>query len=223
MEPHQPPLSPVIAIDGPSASGKGTVAQRVAQALGFDYLDSGALYRLTALAALRQGVSWQDEQALCPIAQNLAVHFTEQHLFLDGDDVSSSIRSENISAGASQVAAWPQVRAALLARQRAFAHAPGLVADGRDMGSVVFPQAALKVFLTASAEVRGQRRYQQLLSYGQHADLAAITHDLERRDQRDRERPVAPLLQQADAYLLDTSTLTIGQAVTQILAWWQAN
>ncbi|GAB7125697.1 (d)CMP kinase [Silvimonas sp. JCM 19000] len=213
---------PVIAIDGPSASGKGTIAQRVAAALGFHYLDSGALYRLTALAASRQSIHWDDEHGVAAIAHGLDVRFEGEHIFLAGDDVSHVIRSETIGVGASQVAALPLVRAALLERQRAFAQMPGLVADGRDMGSVVFPQAPLKVFLTATAEVRATRRYKQLLGRGESADLAAITADLEARDARDRARSVAPLQQLPDAHLLETSALGIEAAVGQVLQWWQA-
>ncbi len=215
-------LVPVIAVDGPSASGKGTVAQRVAAALGFHYLDSGALYRLAALAAARAGVSWDDENAVATVAQTLDVKFEGEHILLAGSDVSTAIRTESIGVGASKVAAFAQVRAALLERQRAFAHVPGLVADGRDMGSVVFPQAPLKVFLTASAAVRAERRYKQLLGRGEAADLAAITADLEARDARDRARSVAPLKQLPDAHLLDTSAMDVDAAVKQILDWWQA-
>ncbi|KPC52736.1 (d)CMP kinase [Amantichitinum ursilacus] len=214
---------PVIAIDGPSASGKGTIAQRVADALGFHYLDSGALYRLTALAASRQGIHWDDEHGVAAVAHALDVRFAGEHIYLAGDDVSHMIRSETIGVGASQVAALPLVRAALLERQRAFAQAPGLVADGRDMGSVVFPQAPLKVFLTATAEVRAERRYKQLIGRGENADLAAITADLEARDARDRARSVAPLRQLPDAHLLETSALGIEAAVGQVLQWWHAN
>ncbi|HSC78952.1 MAG TPA: (d)CMP kinase [Chitinolyticbacter sp.] len=214
-------LVPVIAIDGPSASGKGTVAQRVAEALGFHYLDSGALYRLTALAAGRRGLSWDDEVAVAGVAAALDARFDGETIVLDGADVSSAIRSEDIGVGASRVAALPAVRAALLQRQRGYARMPGLVADGRDMGSVVFPEAPLKVFLTASAAVRATRRYQQLIGRGEAADLAAITADLEARDARDRARSVSPLAQQADALLLDTDGLGIAEAVDQVLAWWR--
>ncbi|WP_348945025.1 (d)CMP kinase [Chitinibacter sp. FCG-7] len=211
---------PVIAIDGPSASGKGTVAQRVAQALGFHYLDSGAIYRLTALAAQQQGVSWSDEDAVSSTAQYLDVVFNGETILLAGVDVSNTIRSEEIGSGASQIAALPKVRAALLARQQAFANAPGLVADGRDMASVVFPVAPLKIFLTASASARAERRYKQLITRGEGADLAVITADLEARDERDRARAVAPLAQANDAYLLDTTEMGIDAAVAQVLLWW---
>ena len=211
---------PVIAIDGPSASGKGTVAQRVAAVLGFHYLDSGALYRLTALAAQRQGLSWEDESGVAAVAAHLDVVFEGERVLLAGDDVSVAIRSEEMGGGASKVAALPAVRAALLERQRVFARLPGLLADGRDMGSVVFPNAPLKIFLTASAQVRAERRYKQLIARGDIADLAEITADLEARDARDRARTVAPLQQLPDALLLETSQLNIEQAVAQVLAWW---
>ena len=210
---------PVIAIDGPSASGKGTVAARIAAALGFSYLDSGALYRLTALAAQRAGVAWDDEAGVARLAAGLDVVFAEDSIRLAGEEVGEAIRSEEMSSGASQVAALPAVRAALLFRQRAFGRAPGLVADGRDMGSVVFPGAPVKVFLTASAEARAERRYKQLISKGFSANLEPILLDLRQRDERDSRRSVAPLQQEADARLLDTTHLTIKQAVTQVLAW----
>ncbi|MBN8461906.1 MAG: bifunctional 3-phosphoshikimate 1-carboxyvinyltransferase/cytidylate kinase [Dechloromonas sp.] len=211
--------APVIAIDGPSASGKGTVAARVAAALGFAYLDSGALYRLTALAARQAGIDWTDEAGVAAIAGGLDVTFSETGIRLDGEPVGDAIRSEEISAGASQVAALPAVREALLFRQRAFNTAPGLVGDGRDMGSVVFPRAPLKVFLTASAEARAERRYKQLIEKGFSANLPDLLLDLRQRDDRDSRRSVAPLRQEADARLLDTTGLTIEQAVNQVLAW----
>lgn len=213
---------PVIAIDGPSASGKGTVAQRVAAVLGFHYLDSGALYRLTALAAQRLGIDWRDEPAVTLVAAKLDVVFDGERILLAGDDVSLAIRTEEMGIGASTVAALPAVRVALLARQREFAQMPGLLADGRDMGSVVFPDAPLKIFLTATAAVRAERRYKQLLGRGEAADLAAITAELEARDERDRVRAVAPLMQLPDALLLETSNLSIEQTVAQVLAWWQS-
>ena len=212
-------IAPVIAIDGPSASGKGTVAARVAAALGYAYLDSGALYRLTALAAQRAGVAWTDEAQVAVIAAALDVVFSESDIRLNGELVGDAIRTEDISAGASQVAALPAVRDALLFRQRVFNTAPGLVGDGRDMGSVIFPQAKLKVFLTASAEVRAERRYKQLIDKGFSANLPHLLSDLQQRDARDSQRSVAPLRQEADARLLDTSHLTIEQAVKQVLDW----
>lgn len=211
--------APVIAIDGPSASGKGTVAARVAAALGYDYLDSGALYRLTALAAKRAGIGWADEAGVAAIAAGLDIEFSENDVRMAGVPVGDAIRTEDISSGASQVAALPAVRAALLFRQRVFNSAPGLVGDGRDMGSVVFPQASLKVFLTASAEARAERRYKQLIEKGFSANLADLLQDLKQRDERDSQRSVAPLRQEADARLLDTTGLTIEQAVNQVLAW----
>jgi len=211
--------APVIAIDGPSASGKGTVAARVAAALGFAYLDSGALYRLTALAAQRAGVAWDDEAGVAAIAAGLDVVFTGEDIHLAGVLVGDAIRTEEISAGASKVAALPAVREALLFRQRAFNTAPGLVGDGRDMGSVVFPRAPLKVFLTATAEARAERRYKQLIEKGFSANLPDLLSDLQQRDARDSQRSVAPLRQEADARLLDTTHLTIEQAVKQVLDW----
>ncbi|GHT90156.1 hypothetical protein AGMMS49545_02770 [Betaproteobacteria bacterium] len=213
--------APVIAIDGPTASGKGTVSARVAAALGFHYLDSGALYRLTALAAREAGVDWADEAGVAAVAARLDVAFAENSVRLNGREVGEAIRSEAISAGASKVAALPAVREALLFRQRAFHRAPGLVGDGRDMASVVFPVAPLKIFLTASASVRAERRMKQLQERGVSADYAAILADLEARDQRDRERPVAPLRQEPDARLLDTEHMGIEAAVAQVLAWWR--
>ena len=215
---------PVIAIDGPSASGKGTVAARVAAALGWHYLDSGVLYRLTALAAQRAGIGWDggSENDLAAMASTLAVEFVGDAILLEGTPVGDAIRSEEISIGASRVAALPAVREALLFRQRLFRRAPGLVADGRDMGSVVFPDAQTKVFLTASVEVRAQRRYKQLIEKGISASMRPILQDLRERDERDSQRQVAPLRQSEDAHLLDTSSLTIQQAVDRILAWSEA-
>lgn len=213
---------PVICIDGPSASGKGTVAARVAEALGgWHYLDSGALYRLTALAAERAGVAWNDEGGVAAIAATLNVEFGMDSVRLNGEEVGEAIRSEAMSSGASQVAALPAVRTALLFRQRVFCQAPGLVGDGRDMGSVVFPNAPLKVFLTASAEVRADRRYKQLIAKGISANLERILLDLRSRDERDSQRSVAPLQQEKDALLLDTSGLTIDQAVNQVVEWYR--
>jgi 3-phosphoshikimate 1-carboxyvinyltransferase len=210
---------PVIAIDGPSASGKGTVAARVAAALGFGYLDSGALYRLTALAAKQAGVGWAEEVGVAAIAAGLDVEFSVGDIRLNGQLVGDAIRTEEISAGASKVAALPAVREALLFRQRVFNKAPGLVGDGRDMASVVFPQARLKVFLTASAEVRAARRYKQLIEKGLSANLPDLLLELQQRDERDSQRSVAPLQQDVDAKLLDTTELTIEQAVSQVLVW----
>ena len=211
--------APVIAVDGPSASGKGTVAVKVAEALGYAYLDSGALYRLTALAAKQAGVDWSDEPAVAALAARLDVEFVGGDIRLNGVPVGDTIRTEEMSAGASRVAALPTVREALLFRQRVFGTVPGLVGDGRDMGSVIFPKAALKVFLTASAEARAERRYKQLIEKGFSANLADLLADLQERDARDAQRSVAPLRQEADAKLLDTTHLTIEQAVNQVLAW----
>ncbi|WP_301101859.1 bifunctional 3-phosphoshikimate 1-carboxyvinyltransferase/cytidylate kinase [Propionivibrio sp.] len=210
---------PVIAIDGPSASGKGTVAARVALALGWHYLDSGALYRLTALAARRAGAAWHDEARVAAVAAGLDVVFGENSIRLSGDDVSEAIRQEEISSGASQVAALPAVRSALLFRQRLFRQAPGLVADGRDMASVVFPDAQTKIFLTASVDVRAERRYKQLIEKGIAASILPLLLDLRERDERDSQRSVAPLQQSEDAQLLDTTELTVEQAVAQVLLW----
>ena len=213
---------PVIAIDGPSASGKGTVAALVAQALGFHYLDSGALYRLTALAAQKHAIALDDEAALAQLARNLNVRFDRNEIWLDDERVSDELRTERIGNGASKVAALPAVRSALLERQRAFRLAPGLVTDGRDMGSVVFPDAAVKIFLTASAEERAQRRYKQLMEKGFSANLTNLLEELRERDARDAARSIAPLKQGADATLLETTHLTIDQAVASVLASYQA-
>ena len=212
--------APVIAIDGPTASGKGAVSARVAKALGFHYLDSGALYRLTALAAREAGVDWADEVGVVSIAARLDVVFHANGVRLNGREAGEAIRHEEISSGASRVAALPAVREALLFRQRAFHRAPGLVGDGRDMGSVVFPGAQLKVFLTASSAVRSERRVRQLLERNEPAEFNAIQADLEARDARDRARPVAPLKQEADALLLDTDHLGVDEAVAKVLDWY---
>jgi cytidylate kinase len=213
--------APVIAIDGPSASGKGTVAQRVAQALGFHYLDSGALYRLATLAALHSGASADDEPRLAGITADMKVVFRDGRTWLDGEDVTEALRTEEVSALASRVAARPAVRQALLARQRRFRQPPGLVADGRDMGSGVFPDAALKVYLTASVATRADRRYKQLMEKGMYAKMPDVVEDLRRRDERDASRPVAPLKHYPDALFLDTTGLTADAAVQTILGWWR--
>ncbi|MDP2196543.1 MAG: bifunctional 3-phosphoshikimate 1-carboxyvinyltransferase/cytidylate kinase [Rhodocyclaceae bacterium] len=213
--------APVIAIDGPSASGKGTVAQRVAAALGFHFLDSGALYRLTALAALRAGVAWDDEAAVAAVAAQLPAKFSGEQTFLDGDDVSAAIRTEEVGIGASKIAALPAVRSALLERQRAYRRFPGLVADGRDMGSVIFPAAEVKVFLTASAEARAERRYKQLIDKGMPDNMRPLLQDilqeLRGRDARDAARSVAPLRRCDDADLVDTTELNIDEAVAAVM------
>lgn len=212
---------PVIAIDGPSASGKGTVAQLVAQQLGFRYLDSGALYRLVALAAMRAGVSFDDEARLAEVAEHLDVRFENGEILLSSDCVTDDIRTEECGNGASKIAAFPRVRQALLERQRAFRQLPGLVADGRDMGSTVFPDAALKIFLIASPEVRAERRYKQLMEKGLHANIENLLQDIRARDERDSQRSAAPLQMGADASLLDTTPLTIEQAVNEVLRRFQ--
>ncbi|MCA2998737.1 MAG: (d)CMP kinase [Rhodocyclaceae bacterium] len=210
---------PVIAIDGPTASGKGTVAQRVATALGFHYLDSGALYRLTALAALKQGADLNDENRVAEVARSLDLQFFADKVILDGEDVSEQIRTESASQNASRVAAFPTVRSALTERQRAFRLAPGLVCDGRDMASVIFPDAQLKIFLTASVEARAERRTNQLKQKGNSAILAHVVKELRTRDERDSNRQVAPLKKLDDAYLLDTTAISADAAVEQVLNW----
>jgi 3-phosphoshikimate 1-carboxyvinyltransferase len=210
---------PVIAIDGPAGSGKGTVAQRVAERLGYRYLDSGALYRLVAVAAMRRGVPFETETDVIRLADALDCEFSGGRVRLDGEDVTDEIRTEAASAGASRVAAVPAVRAALLERQRRFRQAPGLVADGRDMGSVVFPDAALKVFLTASAEARAARRHKQLMEKGISVSIDVLLRDLRERDARDAERTVAPLRATPDAKLLDTTSLTVDEAVERVAGW----
>ncbi|TSA13009.1 MAG: (d)CMP kinase [Betaproteobacteria bacterium] len=210
---------PVIAIDGPSASGKGTIAERVAAALGFHYLDSGALYRLVALAALRRGIDLDQEVALAELAKQLDVLFGGGQIMLSGHDVTDDIRSEICSVGASRVAVWPDVRLALLTRQRAFCEPPGLVAEGRDMGTVVFPHAVLKVFLTASAEARAERRYKQLKEKGIDANIRTLLQELHERDERDSARSAAPLRKAADAREIDSTVLGIDEVVRQVLEW----
>ena len=212
---------PVITIDGPSASGKGTVAARVASALGFGYLDSGAIYRIATLAALKAGVDLDDEAALARLSSAMQVEFGEGTATLDGKDVTAELRTEEVSAATSRVAARPAVRSALLERQRRFRTAPGLVADGRDMGSIVFPDAPLKVYLTAGVETRAERRHKQLMEKGMYAKIGDVVEELRRRDERDSTRPVAPLRHYSDAEFLDTSGLTVEQAVEQILGWWR--
>jgi len=215
---HDPP---VIAIDGPSASGKGTVAERVAATLGFHFLDSGALYRLTALAALRGGTSQDDAGALARLAGGLDIAFTGGRIRLAGDDVTDALREEAVGTAASRVAAHPPVREALLARQRRFKAPPGLVADGRDMGSIVFPEALLKVFLTADVGVRALRRHKQLMEKGMYVKMADVVEELRQRDARDSARPVAPLKHYPDALFLDTTHQTIAEAVDKVLGWYR--
>jgi len=213
--------APVIAIDGPSASGKGTVAQKVAEALGFHYLDSGALYRLATLAAQKRGVGLDDPHGLEKVARALDVTFRDGATWLDGLDVTQEVRTEAVSAAASQVAAVPGVRVALLERQHGFRRPPGLVADGRDMGSVVFPDAPLKVYLTADVDARAERRYKQLMGKGMYAKIQDVVEELRRRDERDTSRVVAPLKHYPDAIFLDTTGLSVAQAVERILGWWR--
>lgn len=208
---------PVIAIDGPSASGKGTVAGLVAKALGFHYLDSGALYRLLALAALRDGIALDDEDRLVELAGRIDIRFDGADVWLDNVAVGDELRSEQTGGMASKVAALHRVRAALLDKQRAFRRAPGLVTDGRDMASVVFPDAALKIFLTASADARAERRYKQLKEKGMDANIANLLQEIRMRDERDTQRSAAPLQQAPGASLLDTTNLTIAQAVNSVL------
>jgi len=208
---------PVISIDGPSASGKGTVAQRVATALGLHYLDSGALYRLLGLAAQRQGVALEAEDRLAELAGQVDIRFEGADIWLDGMQVGDELRTEEAGSAASKIAALPKVRAALLDKQRDFRRAPGLVADGRDMASVVFPDSILKIFLTASAEARAGRRFNQLKEKGMCANIAALLQDIQARDERDTQRSVAPLQQAQGASLLDTTSLNIEQSVQEVL------
>lgn len=211
------PLPPVIAIDGPSASGKGSVAERVATHFGFHYLDSGAIYRLLAYAAAQQAVAWSNADALADIATQMQIKFEHGQAYLNGEQVSHHIRTEQMGKGASEVAVHPAVRTALLQTQRNFRQAPGLVGDGRDIGSVIFPDAGLKIFLTAAVETRAKRRYDQLIQRGDHADYALILADLQQRDLRDSQRAVAPLKQLPGAVLLDTTDINIEQAVNIII------
>jgi cytidylate kinase len=213
---------PVITIDGPSASGKGTVAERVAAALGFHFLDSGALYRLTALSAMKHGVALDDEASVTALAAHLPATFRDGAVWLAAENVTDAIRAETVGEGASKVAALPAVRAALLDRQRAYRQPPGLVADGRDMGTVVFAEAETKVFLTASAEARAERRYKQLIEKGNSASLPSLVADMQARDARDTARAVAPLKPAPDALLLDTTHMDIESAVQAVLAHYRS-
>jgi cytidylate kinase len=216
------PAVPVIAIDGPAASGKGTIAKQVAQALGFHYLDSGALYRLVSLKALQARTSLGDERALQALASDLRVAFEGDVIVLDGTDASAAIRTEAVSEAASRVATLPGVRAALLSRQRAFRREPGLVAEGRDMGTVVFPDAALKVYVTASPEERAKRRYNQLIEKGNSVTLDSLLLDIRERDERDSTRATAPLKPAPGALILDTTDLTVDAATAFVVDKYKA-
>jgi len=214
---------PIVTIDGPSSSGKGTISRLVASHVGWNLLDSGALYRLVALAGLRKQLDQDDVENHVALARAMHVEFGsgpagEERVLLDGDDVTRPMRTEETGAGASRVAAWPAVRAALLDRQRAFATPPGLVADGRDMGTVIFPGALLKVFLTATAFERAQRRHKQLIGKGSAASLAALSREIAERDLRDSTRQVAPLKPAPDAQLLDSTGLSIDAVVERVLS-----
>lgn len=213
-------IIPVITIDGPTASGKGTVAQRVASALGWGVLDSGALYRLTALAVQQQAIDPDNESAVADVAATLDVQFRPEQILLGGQEVSELIRQEHVGNLASRLAPNPKLRAALLSRQRAFRLAPGLVADGRDMGTIVFPDAQVKIFLIADVQARAQRRAKQLIEKGISANLEDLLADMRVRDARDTQRSVAPLIAAKDAHVVDSSTLTIDQTVQSILDLW---
>ena len=221
LSPKPQSLIPVIAIDGPSASGKGTVAQLVATELGFHYLDSGALYRIVALASQQQKIAWSDAAAVALCAKSLLIAFEHEQIFLNHQDVTNDIRTEAIGKGASQVAVHASLRQALIEIQHGFCKAPGLVADGRDMGTVIFPNAQLKVFLTATTEVRASRRYQQLINKKQEANYDDILQDLLERDARDQNRASSPLIMADDGVLLETDNLTIFQAVRFVLEKYQ--
>jgi cytidylate kinase len=215
-------LPPVIAIDGPTASGKGTVASLVAQKLGFHYLDSGALYRLVALASEQEGIDAQNAAELGILVPKLLISFKNSQIVLNGNDVTEAIRTESIGLRASAVAVHPELRLALVDLQRSFRQVPGLVADGRDMASVIFPDAILKVFLTATAAARAERRYKQLIAKGISAKLDDLLQDLQARDARDSNRGAAPLVIAEGAKVLETSDLSIDQAVKTVLDWYQS-
>jgi cytidylate kinase len=211
---------PVITIDGPTASGKGTVAHRVADQLGFHYLDSGALYRLTALSALRRGTDLADEHALAKLAEHLHCSFQGGDVILAHENVTDAIRAEEVGNTASKIATFSAVRHVLVGLQLGFRKAPGVVADGRDMGSVIFPHAQLKVFLTASVAARAERRYKQLINKGISANMQDLLMDLQARDDRDTNRTIAPLVPAEGAHILDTSAMNADQAVEQVLKWY---
>lgn len=215
-------LVPIITVDGPSGSGKGTICQRLAQQMDWHLLDSGALYRLTALAAHHHGISMEDEESIKVVAAHLDVQFLARHtteikIVLEGEEVTDAIRAEKIGSDASVVASMPTVRQALLQRQRDFAATPGLIADGRDMGTVVFPEARLKIYLDASAEERASRRYKQLISKGVSASLEDILSDIKARDERDMNRTISPLKPAPDAVILDTTRMTIEEVLEVVL------
>ena len=212
---------PVIAIDGPTASGKGTVAMQVAERLGFHYLDSGALYRLVALASEQENISENDPKKIREVASKMRVQFKGTSIYLDGKDVTEAIREEKIGIRASQIAIYPEVRDALLTLQRSFRQGSGLVADGRDMASRIFTDAVLKIYLTASVVARAERRYKQLIAKGISARMDVLLQDLQERDARDLTRATAPLKRVEGAHLLDTSNLSVDQAVEQVLNWYQ--
>jgi CMP/dCMP kinase len=214
---------PHITIDGPTASGKGTVAQLVAKTLGWHYLDSGAIYRACALYAMDEDVPLSELERVAKLAAKLPLRFTDAgQVWLGLSEVTEAIRAEAVGNAASMISSAPQVRAALMQRQRDFLTLPGLVTDGRDMGSVVFPDAPLKVFLTASAQARAQRRYNQLIANGKSVIMVDLVRDLQARDQRDTERAIAPLKATADAHLLDTSEMDAQSAANTVLGWWRA-
>lgn len=212
---------PVIAIDGPTASGKGTVAQLVAKQLGFHYLDSGALYRIVGFASLQKHISFDQVNALVEMTQALQIEFKGNNIFLDNQDITELIRTEEMGLRASAVGAIPEVRNVLFSLQRSFLSNPGLVADGRDMATVIFPEAVLKVFLTASAQIRAERRFKQLINKGIPAKIEVLKSDLMARDTRDTQRKDAPLIQSKDSYLLDTSEMDVETAVKKVIAWYK--
>jgi cytidylate kinase len=213
---------PVIAVDGPGGSGKGTITTRLADHLGWHFLDSGALYRLTALAVMKKQLSLDDQSALGGVAANLDIRFETDgdnvKALLDGEDVSNILRSEDTGAVASTIAAIPAVRAALAGRQRLFRQPPGLVADGRDMGTVIFPDAGLKIFLTASAEIRAERRYKQLKDKGENVNLTRLFREIKARDLRDRSRSIAPLIPAEDAVIIDSTGLSINEVFEKVVS-----
>lgn len=209
---------PVITVDGPSGSGKGTLAQRIAETLGWHFLDSGAIYRVLGLMVERAGISGENADIITEMAKKMPLSFDRGKVLLAGEDVAGAIRTETIGNAASKVAAIPQVREALLAWQQNYAKAPGLVADGRDMGTVVFPQAAVKIFLTASAEERAQRRYKQLKEKGLGVNLARLTEEIRERDERDSKRAVAPLIAAESAYQLDSTAMSIDEVYEQAMS-----